>query len=268
MFAVRRWWLAPFLVMLSPRAPAGSATLLAQAPPVMRATALDPTLALDVNIPAFRLEVYEGGRVTRTYGVAVGMRRYETPRGAFAVTRIEWNPWWIPPASPWAAKERPTPPGPANPMGKVKLYFRPMYFLHGTPFESSIGSAASHGCVRLAERDAVALAKLVHRYGSPELDSISLQRMIDDSTETQIVELRYEVPVTLRYDLVELRGRRLSVYRDVYGLAKRPVRSELFAVLADAGVDTTRVLPRRVAALLASARRRSTSIALDSLLER
>ena len=88
-----------------------------------------------INIPAFRLDVYVNDSITRTMPIAPGMSSYRTPRASFAITSVQWNPWWIPPKSPWAAKEKPTPPGPANPMGRVKLNFQPLYFLHGTPFD-------------------------------------------------------------------------------------------------------------------------------------
>jgi lipoprotein-anchoring transpeptidase ErfK/SrfK len=108
--------------------------------PLARADSAPISLAL--NVPAFRLDVMEDGERTRSYAVAVGSIEYPTPRGQYAITRVEWNPWWIPPESDWARDEKPTPPGPANPMGRVKLHFRPTYYLHGTPSERSIGSAA------------------------------------------------------------------------------------------------------------------------------
>jgi murein L,D-transpeptidase YcbB/YkuD len=96
-------------------------------------------LSLDLNVPAFRLDVFERDSLRLTIKVAVGMPRYRTPRGEYVITSIEWNPWWIPPKSEWARKEKVTPPGASNPMGAVKLYFQHMYFLHGTPFVESLG---------------------------------------------------------------------------------------------------------------------------------
>src|SRR5689334_5785654 len=80
-------------------------------------------LRIVINLPAYRLEAFVGDSPVRTVAIAPGMPRYQTPRGSFEITRIECNPWWIPPKSPWAAKEKVTAPGPANPMGKVKLNF-------------------------------------------------------------------------------------------------------------------------------------------------
>lgn len=120
-------------------------------------------LSLDLNIPAYRLDVMLAGRSVRSYRIAVGMSALPTHRGRFSIARIQWNPWWVPPKSDWARNERTTPPGPTNPMGKVKLQFHELLFIHGTPDEASLGKPSSHGCVRLANVDAIELALAIER---------------------------------------------------------------------------------------------------------
>ena len=224
-----------------------------------------PPLHLVVNIPAYRLEVLAGDSVVRTVTLAPGMARYPTPRGSFTITRVEWNPWWIPPDSPWAAHERPTPPGATNPMGRVKLYFQPLYFLHGTPAGKSIGTAASHGCVRMANCDAVALAELVMRAGGTSLSDDEISRLPDDTTHTRMVELHDPIPLEIRYDLAEVHDGRLCVYRDIYGLAKRPRIADAYAALAAAGIDTATVDAARMRTLVTRIKQAGNSIPLDSL---
>ena len=114
-------------------------------------------IRLELNIPAFRLDVHQDGQPVRSFTVAVGMRQYATPTGDFAITTIVWNPTWYPPPSDWARNETVTPPGPSNPMGRVKLAIGNAYFLHGTPAVSSLGKAASHGCVRMSVPDVIEL---------------------------------------------------------------------------------------------------------------
>ncbi len=82
-----------------------------------------------------------------------------------------------PPASAWAKKEQPMPPGPGNPMGRVKLNFRPLYFLHGTPVPSSMGSAALHGCIRMHIADAIALARDVLAAGGVDTATVDDERV-------------------------------------------------------------------------------------------
>jgi hypothetical protein len=225
----------------------------------------DPDFRIVVNLPAYRLDAFAGDSVIATMGVAVGMPRYPTPRGEFEITSIDWNPRWIPPASPWAAKEKPMEPGPTNPMGRVKLNFRPLYFLHGTPAEQSIGSAASHGCIRLHNDDAIALALLVQRFGAPHLsDSASDAMALEEASRT--VTLDVTVPPSLRYDLVEQRAGSIHVYPDIYGLASGGLRAEVYASLARAGFDTTRLDDARVRQLVTRLPRNGRAAATETLL--
>jgi lipoprotein-anchoring transpeptidase ErfK/SrfK len=97
------------------------------------------------------LQLYEGMKPWRTFTVATGQRIYPTPLGRFQIV-VKWkNPWWYPPASPWAAGEKPVPPGPGNPLGTRWMGISsPGVGIHGTPDSSSLGYSASHGCVRMA----------------------------------------------------------------------------------------------------------------------
>ena len=225
-----------------------------------------PQMRVAINIPAYRLDVYVADSLVRSMPVAVGMPLFRTPRGDFEITSIEWNPWWIPPDRPWAADERPMRPGPENPMGRVKLNFRPLYFLHGTPLERTIGSAASHGCIRLVNADAIELARLVHHFGSPALAPEEVDRVATDTVTTRLITLDHPVPLAIRYDLVEMRADRLAVYRDVYQLATTPLRDAVYAALTAHGVDTARVDPLRVRALVRQVGPRGNVVLVDSLM--
>ena len=224
-------------------------------------------LRIVINIPAFRLDVYSAGAIIRTMPVAVGMPRYKTPRGEFAITRVEWNPWWIPPDRGWAAKEHVTPPGPDNPMGRVKLYFRPLYFIHGTPAVTSLGRAASHGCVRMANADAVELARIVALAAASADDRNRLSTVVAD-TATRVMTLEPPVPTELRYDLAEVRRDSLFVYRDVYALRVVSMRDVVYAALSDHGLDTSAVDGARVAAVTRGIPVRGRGVSLDSILRR
>lgn len=191
-------------------------------------------LRLDLNIPALRLTVYEGDRVLRSYPVAVGMVGHDTPTGSFDVDFAEWNPWWRPPAREWARDEKVTPPGPRNPMGRVKLYFEPLYFIHGTPESASIGTPASHGCVRMRNEDVIALARLIHERSAP-----SVVPQIDGilrSGRTRRVDFRTPVPLRIRYEPVEVADGSIVVHPDVYG--RNAVHTEgVYQALIAAGYD-------------------------------
>src|SRR5262245_34345307 len=137
---------------------AGSAALFSAEASRQSIPARTSSLQLIVNVPAARLDVWQEGNWLKSYRVAVGAPRFPTPQGDFQLSAVTWNPWWIPPPSDWARNEKAQPPGERNPMGRVKLAFGNFYYLHGTPDVRSIGRAASHGCIRLRNDDAIELA--------------------------------------------------------------------------------------------------------------
>ena len=175
------------------------------------------TLRLGLNLPSYRLEIFNGDSLLGQYRVAIGDTAHPTPVGLYEVTRVEWDPWWIPPASDWAVRDTITPPGPANPMGRVRFPLRELYFIHGSPYDGSLGTPASHGCIRLSNADAIALARTILRYAAPSLsqaaiDSVARKR----ASQTRIMQLELSVRVEVRYETVEMRAGKLVLYPDVY----------------------------------------------------
>jgi lipoprotein-anchoring transpeptidase ErfK/SrfK len=96
------------------------------------------------------LTLYRGTREVRQFRVATGQAIYPTPLGRFQIV-VKWkNPWWYPPNDAWAAGEKPTPPGPGNPLGTRWMGLSsPGVGIHGTPESGSIGYSESHGCIRM-----------------------------------------------------------------------------------------------------------------------
>ena len=220
--------------------------------PAPQPAAGPPPLRLRLNIPAFRLEVWEQGRLLRTVEVAVGMPRWPTLPGSFAVSRVVWNPWWQPPPSEWARGEELTPPGPRNPMGRVKLSYQELFFLHGTPSVRSLGTAASHGCVRMSNENALALARLVHRHGSPEVPASLLDALEASPRRTRSIPLSHPVPIEIVYELAAVEAGALRLYPDPYGLGREAARADAVAALTAAGVPLDLESHTALEALLAS----------------
>ncbi len=120
-----------------------------------------------VNRGARKLTLYRGEKVVRTFPVAVGTPSHPTPRGVFRIIEMQKNPTWIPPNSPWAKGLGPIPPGAGNPLGTRWMGTSASAVgIHGTPAASSIGTAASHGCIRMYIRDAEWLYRRVN-LGTP-----------------------------------------------------------------------------------------------------
>jgi L,D-transpeptidase ErfK/SrfK len=130
---------------------------------VARETVPATALTLTASLSEKTLTVRRGSETVKVYDVAVGTGKHPTPTGTYAVRKIVWNPAWVPPDQKWAEGKRPQGPGePDNPMKVVKIFFRePAYYIHGTGAVGSLGSAASHGCLRMDPDEAGELALMV-----------------------------------------------------------------------------------------------------------
>jgi lipoprotein-anchoring transpeptidase ErfK/SrfK len=96
------------------------------------------------------LKLYNGRKLVRTFRVATGQSVFPTPAGVWHIVDKQRNPWWYPPASPWARGLKPIPPGPGNPLGTRWMALNASGVgIHGTNAPASIGYSASHGCIRM-----------------------------------------------------------------------------------------------------------------------
>lgn len=214
-------------------------------------------LRIDLNIPTGRLLVYEGDRVLHSYPVSVGKPGFDTPTGSFSISHAEWNPDWRPPQREWARGREYTPPGLNNPMGRVKLFFLPMYFIHGTPEKDAIGTPASHGCVRMLNADVVALSRLLHRHAASQVSSAEIDRILANPRQTRRVNFREQIPVTIRYEPVVVENGTIRVYPDLY--RRNAVHAEgVYQALMTAGYDPRSVDHEAVSRFVQAARGKRT----------
>jgi lipoprotein-anchoring transpeptidase ErfK/SrfK len=111
---------------------------------------------ITVDRPAFRLRFFKGLKLKKTYRIAVGQVGLETPAGLYHVQNKAINPAWHVPMSDWAGKlaGKVIPGGvPENPLKARWLGIYAGAGIHGTADVGSLGSAASHGCIRMAVPD-------------------------------------------------------------------------------------------------------------------
>lgn len=156
-----------------------------------------PNIKLEVSISDRELYVFRNGDTLQTLPVAVGSSEYPTPTGNFEIDQIDWNPDWTPPESEWTEGEEYTPPGhPDNPMGRVRMVYQSPYTIHGTEEEQSLGKAVSHGSIRVANEDAIELAKLVMEAGGADKPESWYDRVLSNPTEMETVTLEDPVPLT------------------------------------------------------------------------
>lgn len=115
-----------------------------------------PQRQVVVSIPDRKLAVMEDGVVLRVFPVSVGAVVSPSPTGEFQIVRRLTNPTYYHPGTV-------IPPGKENPLGPRWIGLNKKGFgIHGTNAPRSVGNAASHGCIRLTNRDIVKLYALVH----------------------------------------------------------------------------------------------------------
>ncbi len=97
------------------------------------------------------LVLYDGTKLEKKYQCAVGTPQYPTPLGHWEIVNKQFMPAWYNPGSAWAASmPKVIPPGPSNPLGTRALALNASgVLIHGTTKDGSIGTAASHGCMRM-----------------------------------------------------------------------------------------------------------------------
>ncbi len=132
-----------------------SVVLMAAAEALAQEHLAKPARRIVVSLPDRKLAVLEAGRVVRTFDTAVGAPRTPSPTGSYKIVqRIPDPTWW--------GKGKVVPPGKSNPLGPrwIGLSLKG-YGIHGTNNPRSIGRNASHGCIRLRNRDIEELFEMV-----------------------------------------------------------------------------------------------------------
>ncbi|MFL5638480.1 MAG: L,D-transpeptidase [Gemmatimonadaceae bacterium] len=155
-------------------------------------------VTLQADLGARILTVLQGDQKIKTYAVAVGNPRYPTPQGTYRIRKIVWNPSWRPPpGAAWAKGKSAQGPGdPKNPMKVVKIFFRePDYYIHGTNDVGSLGSAESHGCLRMDPSEAADLAKMIMDHGGQPRGENWFWRILHFRRQEEVVYL--DNPITL-----------------------------------------------------------------------
>src|SRR5512132_2951415 len=130
--------------------------------PSVTTAALGQSIVVDLS--ENHLYLYDGLKVVADYPVATAAAGYTTPVGTWEVVDKRENPTWYNPAEDtWGADLPPViAPGPGNPLGTRAIYLNaPGIRIHGTYSSSSIGTYASHGCIRMYISDSEELFDLV-----------------------------------------------------------------------------------------------------------
>jgi hypothetical protein len=156
-----------------------------------------PDLRLEVNVAGRELYVYRNDRRIATHPVAVGTSEWPTQTGEWTIGQVVWNPRWTPPQDEeWARDEEVREPGdPENPLGRAQLVYDAPRSIHGTNEPESLGKAASHGSIRVANDVAVRLARMVMESGGARKDEGWYQRVQQNRRERVEVPIPNPIPI-------------------------------------------------------------------------
>jgi lipoprotein-anchoring transpeptidase ErfK/SrfK len=113
-----------------------------------------------VQQSTFRLRLFKHLKFVKSYGVAVGQPAYPTPNGLFSIANKTVNPTWTVPDSPWAGALRNETVAGGSSQNPLKARWMGIVNgvgIHGTAEDASIGSRASHGCIRMHVWDVIDL---------------------------------------------------------------------------------------------------------------
>ena len=108
---------------------------------------------MTVHRRRFQLRLFENLERVATYPVAVGMPGHITPTGRYEIANKAVDPAWSAPDRPWAGAYRNevVAGGSAeNPLKARWLGIVDGVGIHGTDVTASLGTAASHGCIRMS----------------------------------------------------------------------------------------------------------------------
>ena len=113
-------------------------------------------IVVTVDRGGYRLSLFKDLKRVRVYPIAVGQAGLETPAGLYKIQNKAVNPAWHVPNSPWAGSLAGTVIPGGTPQNPIKSRWLGVYDgvgVHGTDARGSIGSNASHGCIRMLIED-------------------------------------------------------------------------------------------------------------------
>jgi L,D-transpeptidase catalytic domain len=231
-----------------------------------------PDIRLTLNVPSFRLTLWQNGKEVKSYYVGVGLKDYPIYIGGREATEIIWNPVWIPPPSAWVQDRKGVRAGqvirasdPRNPLGKMKITLGDGYLIHQAAKATDVGNLVSHGCVRLLRSDLYDLAEKIIAARSVDVSRKQIE-LAKRSSRALVVRLEEPVPVDINYDTMVIEGGVLHIYPDVYDRTpNRPAR--LRADLEASGVDVSGLDEFTMKRMLAKVTRRKQFVVEASSIE-
>ncbi|MEO8074022.1 MAG: L,D-transpeptidase [Acidobacteriota bacterium] len=174
-----------------------------------------------VNAPAYRMDLFQDGKLTKSYKIGIGYPEFPLPSGMRQAKTIIFNPTWTPPDEPWVkgkveAGKTIEAGSKDNPLGPIKIPIGLPSLIHGGKSAAKLGGFASHGCVGLTNSQIQDFALNLAKMSGIDLTQKEILDYEKQKTETKNVSLEKSIPVELRYETIVVEDGKLNIYRDVY----------------------------------------------------
>jgi lipoprotein-anchoring transpeptidase ErfK/SrfK len=236
-----------------------------------RFVAGDPDIKITVDVPAFRLTLWQNGKEVKSYRIGVGKLDYPITISERRVTEIVWNPDWIPPNSDWVAGRKGVkvgevikPTDPRNPLGKMKIPLGSGYLIHEAAGPGDLGNLVSHGCIRMLRADLYDLSEKIVAARQPAVTAkqIAAAKL---TKKTLVAKLEEPLVVDINYDTQVVEGGALHLYADFYNRGTNTA-AQLRAELEESGFDSSALDAATIRKLLARpTQRQKFVVSLESL---
>ncbi len=213
-----------------------------------------------INAPAFRMDVFQEGKLMKSYKIGIGYPEFPLPTGMRKAENIIFNPTWTPPDEPWVkGKFQPGKKVAAgsklNPLGLIKIPIGSPSLIHGGKTSEKLGNFASHGCVGLTNEQVQDFTSVLGQLAGSAITAEQIQNYESQPKTTKTVTLAKPVPVELRYETIVAENGSLHIFQDVYERGTNTV-ADAVRILKVYGVDY---------ATLSSAEKASLSNALAEM---
>jgi lipoprotein-anchoring transpeptidase ErfK/SrfK len=176
-----------------------------------------------VNIPAYRMDLFQNGNLVKSYKVGIGYPEFPLPTGMRKAETVIFNPTWTPPDEPWVESSNKVKPGQKiaagdklNPLGPAKIPIGLPSLIHGGKQPAKIGGFASHGCVGLTTPQLNEFIPILSNLAGSQISETDVTEYEKEKTDTKKVKLNQAVPVELRYETIVVQNGALHIFRDVY----------------------------------------------------
>ncbi len=174
-----------------------------------------------VNAPGYRMDVFQDGKLLKTYKIGIGYPEFPLPTGMRKAETVIFNPTWTPPDEPWVkGKVQPgktVEAGSAlNPLGPIKIPIGLPSLIHGGKNPARLGTFASHGCVGLTNAQVQDFSTVLAQISGSTLTPEDVKNYEKQKTETKNFKLNNAVPIELRYETIVVEDGKIKIFRDVY----------------------------------------------------